>query len=255
MNDIMEIKDNQKEYIAATKEANQIIATLVTAMPANSESEVVKLRNAKEKNDENMRKDVNDQIDILTGFIKDTYNSMSCATTACDKLIDASKQNKKIMEAEARKATAAKYESAIKDLYEKCAAGEITMEEREDKIYDLKANKFFEESVGDGTHGGGTKKTQYDFLVKTLYEKCAKGEITEAQREDLISKAHNYVYTEGLVGALASGIVNAIKGGNSGDTEIKTDNDSMKVNDDANNIDKAMNDLGKGISNMQIKTS
>lgn len=80
-------------------------------------------------------------------------------------------------------------ESAIKSLYEACQNGEITIEEREEKINTLKINSFFESIIEESGDDCLTVVEYFDTIKSSLYVKEAAGEISMEQREELIQKA------------------------------------------------------------------
>lgn len=82
-------------------------------------------------------------------------------------------------------------------LYESCQNGDITVEEREQLISELRDDLFLSEAtvdVDDSEYMSNTEK--FDQIKLALYEKCNDGEITIEERESLINKAYDKIFEE-----------------------------------------------------------
>lgn len=79
----------------------------------------------------------------------------------------------------------------ITALYESCANGEISLEERENRIARLKSDSYAYETDSEyKTESTNlTPHEIYDNIVSKLYERCSNGEISVSERELYIEKA------------------------------------------------------------------
>lgn len=79
----------------------------------------------------------------------------------------------------------------ITALYESCANGEITVEEREESISKLKSDSYAYETDNEyKTESTNlTPHEIYDNIVSKLYERCSNNEISVSERELYIEKA------------------------------------------------------------------
>lgn len=116
----------------------------------------------------------------------------------------------------------AEFRAAKLDLYEACNRGEITVEEREELFADLQDKLFIKESA-DIEDNSASKYEKYNKVKEVLYERCTNGEINVEEREQLLSKAHDMIFTE-------------------------SDDDSEMKEDEVNkNVESAIKDGGKDL--------
>lgn len=124
------------------------------------------------------------------------------------KAIDAASKNIDAVGKHAAKAKIAKESAELDDailaLYDECAKGAITIDEREEQI-NLLRESFKEDAALEETlieeelATESSKHEKFTKVKKVLYEKCSKGEITEEQREDLISAAFDRIFETAIV--------------------------------------------------------
>ena len=82
-------------------------------------------------------------------------------------------------------------------LYEACAAGEITVEEREELFGELQEKYYVENRTTDVMYDtGASNREKFNSVRTVLYERCSAGEITVEERESLISKAYDMLLSE-----------------------------------------------------------
>lgn len=105
----------------------------------------------------------------------------------------------------------------IKALYERYGNGEITLEEREELIQELKDSHYKTECTSDIVLDYDlTPIEQFTEVKKALYEKCSNGEIGIEERETLIQEYYDeifpteYVQEEAKSGASAALTIAAI---------------------------------------------
>ena len=124
-----------------------------------------------------------------------------------DDLIDATeKMNKHIDEVESAYKEAVKTknqkekvakESAEFDaeklaIYESCHRGEITVEEREELLSELEDKRYVNEAI-EVEESVVTNYEKFGKVAEVLYERCANGEITVEDRENLLAKAKEMI--------------------------------------------------------------
>lgn len=80
------------------------------------------------------------------------------------------------------------YRNLVRELYEACSEGKITVEEREGLINRMDGNLILSGELDRIDHSLMARE-KYDAVVKALYEKCQNGEISVDDRERLIEKA------------------------------------------------------------------
>lgn len=88
------------------------------------------------------------------------------------------------------------FKNEKKMLYESCANGEISINEREEKLIELKNSSYFETYVDVPTRVEMSNSEKIKAIISLLYEKCSNGEISVDEREKLISKAKCIYITE-----------------------------------------------------------
>lgn len=118
-----------------------------------------------------------------------------------DKAIDAAIKNIDVL-AKKDSVTAkesSEFDDSILELYENCAQGLITIEEREAAIEALKESHENEIALEEALLEEelaveASKHEKLEKVKKVLYEKCANNEISEDQREELISEAYNRIF-------------------------------------------------------------
>ena len=96
-------------------------------------------------------------------------------------------------------AEAVEFEEKKAMLYEACSNGEITIQEREELLSELKEELFYTEETIDATISEDenlTKQEKFDKIKKELYRKCSDNEISVEEREDLINKAKEKIFSE-----------------------------------------------------------
>ena len=97
-------------------------------------------------------------------------------------------------------AEAVEFEEKKAMLYEACSNGEITIQEREELLSELKEELFYTEETIDATiseeNENLTKQEKFDKIKKELYRKCSDNEISVEEREDLINKAKEKIFSE-----------------------------------------------------------
>lgn len=119
-----------------------------------------------------------------------------------DQKIDQASRDRKKLERAAEKNSKVTKESVEFEekklmLYESCQNGDITVEEREQLISELRDDLFLSEAtvdVDDSEYMSNTEK--FDQIKLALYEKCNDGEITIEERESLINKAYDKIFEE-----------------------------------------------------------
>ena len=94
---------------------------------------------------------------------------------------EASKKEKSVKES-------AEFVANRKAIYEACANGEITLDEREELLHDLNREYMVKESEEPTTNCANSKE-RFEAVRKAIYEKCSNGEITLDEREILLEKA------------------------------------------------------------------
>jgi hypothetical protein len=80
------------------------------------------------------------------------------------------------------------YQNLVKELYEACSEGKITLEEREELLSRMNGNQVLSGEL-DRIDNSLMAREKYDAVVKALYEKCQAGEISVEDRARLIEKA------------------------------------------------------------------
>lgn len=84
-------------------------------------------------------------------------------------------------------------------IYEACQRGEITVEEREELLQNLKDKHYLGEASlnTEGVENDGlSNKEKFEKVKSVLYERCKNGELTVEERENLIFKAKEMIFTE-----------------------------------------------------------
>lgn len=81
------------------------------------------------------------------------------------------------------------FNSRKAELYTECSNGTITLYEREEKIQDLKDTRYLATILTRDVYESATNKKMYNGIIKTLYERCAAGELSLDERERLVMKA------------------------------------------------------------------
>ena len=77
-------------------------------------------------------------------------------------------------------------------IYEACHNGEITVEEREELLHELENKKYINEST-EVEEGTITDYEKFGKVAEVLYERCANGEISIEERENLLLKAKEMI--------------------------------------------------------------
>ena len=113
-----------------------------------------------------------------------------------DEVEDAYKESLK----EQKKAAKAVKESEEFDreklaIYEACHNGEITVEEREELLYELENKKYINETT-DVEESVMSSYEKFGKVAQVLYNRCANGEITVEERESLLLKARDMIMQE-----------------------------------------------------------
>ena len=81
-----------------------------------------------------------------------------------------------------------------KSIYEACANGEITLEEREELLVNLRDKKYLSEASDYEINDNSiNNKERFEAIKLALYERCSNGELTVEQRESLINKAKEMI--------------------------------------------------------------
>lgn len=109
-----------------------------------------------------------------------------------DKMVDKAEAIYKKEQAKTVKESA-EYKDAVKELYESCSAGKITIEEREELLAELDKNVMVADEIAR-VDNSMMAKEKYDAVVKALYARCQAGEITVDERELLIEKAKKDIF-------------------------------------------------------------
>jgi hypothetical protein len=112
------------------------------------------------------------------------------------KLKDAADKKDKVEKSKVVKESVDKVYNKFKAaLYESCANGEITLEEREELLNNLKDKKYLSEASEYEIYNESLdKKDKFNAIKHALYERCANGELTVEQRETLICKAKEMIF-------------------------------------------------------------
>ena len=140
-------------------------------------------------------------------------------------------------------------------LYESCSKGEITVEEREAQIDEVKniiyAKQIIaEESLNADDHA--TKEEVFSDVKKALYERCGAGEFNEDIREELIHRAYNQIFMveEMDAGTTAASAAGTAKPNANAEKEIdKSMNDAKKEMEKTSNDNNAEKEIDKNLGN------
>lgn len=82
-------------------------------------------------------------------------------------------------------------------LYEACHNGEITIDEREELFKSLNDQFYLDKNTSDITASSGiSNREKFNKVKETLYDRCNRGEISVDEREALIHKAYEMIFTE-----------------------------------------------------------
>lgn len=163
----------------------------------------------------------------------------------------------------------------IETLYERYGNGEITLEEREDMIQELKDSQYKMEHTKDiELDPSLTPVEQFSEVKRVLYEKCANKEISTDEREVLIKeyydeifpiteaskpKSNNALLKKALfsLGALAAGLaavaaMNRLTKKLERDKKIKeniaNNKDLKEISDEINKLEKELKDVERRLS-------
>lgn len=91
------------------------------------------------------------------------------------------------------------FKTAVAALYESCNKGDISINQRESLINDLR-NKMMvdtvigESEIDDEDFDANSAKVKFEAVKKVIYNRCAAGEFNEDTREVLIDKAHKHFF-------------------------------------------------------------
>lgn len=99
--------------------------------------------------------------------------------------------------------TRTKRDAIITSLYERCSKGEISVAQRESLIQKTNSMFIATESTKEPVVDTVNEEKQleispmdkYDLFKESVYQKCAKGEITLENREELLAKARDKFFT------------------------------------------------------------
>ena len=94
----------------------------------------------------------------------------------------------------------AEFKAEKLSIYEACNRGEITVEEREELFQNLKDKFYLSEAATDDEtiteESGLSNKEKFEKVRSVLYERCGRGEITIEERESLVLKAKDMIFSE-----------------------------------------------------------
>jgi hypothetical protein len=134
----------------------------------------------------------------LIKYTKDLRKSVEALVKNCDKKkaeYEAYLNSEKKKEKEVKES--ADFLNAKKELYKACSRGEITLEEREELYKDLQDKMYIKETTDlDTSIDGSTKVEKFNQVRSELYSRCSSGLISVEERELLITKAHDMIFTE-----------------------------------------------------------
>lgn len=183
-----------------------------------------------------------DDFNAYKNAVESKIGSMERVIKNTMKKIDSLKK-----ESEKAKLQKAKEEKEIKEsaefkaekfaLYEACNRGEITIEEREELFQNLR-DKFYLESATPievvTEQSGLSNKEKFEKIRTILYERCNRGELTIEEREELVFKAKEKIFSES---------------NNTDTTDMKVDTKKMESEmekvqkDSSKDMEKAMNSI------------
>lgn len=139
-----------------------------------------------------------DDFNIYKNTVESRIDSMEKVIKNTIKKIESLKKEQAKAEKEVKESTEFNTEKIA--IYEACSKGEITVEEREELLQNLKDRLYLSEAYTDDEvlleEEGLSKKEKFEKVRSVLYERCSKGELTVEQRESLIIKAKEMIFTE-----------------------------------------------------------
>jgi len=137
------------------------------------------------------------------------------------------------------------YQNAKKALYEACANGEMTIEEREETLQTLKEEAMVKAISPDTEKTGMSNFEAFEAVRKDLYEKYGKGEITLETREALITEAREIFFTESTEEEKEESVEEPVDG----ETEEKPETESTEKDKEENKSSKRENLLSFALKN------
>lgn len=135
------------------------------------------------------------------------------------------------------------FKTAVAALYESCNKGDISINQRESLINDLR-NKMMvdtvigESEIDDEDFDANSAKVKFEAVKKVIYNRCAAGEFNEDTREVLIDKAHKHFFPVTETDEVAKDDTT------SKDVE-KAVSDTLKASTAKQDANKVMNDVNK----------
>lgn len=139
-----------------------------------------------------------DDLNAYKNTVESKIKSMETIIKNTMKKIDSMKKDFNKAEKEVKEST--EFDTEKKAIYEACSKGEITLEEREELLQNLKDRQYLSEAYTDDEvlleEEGLSNKEKFEKVRSVLYERCSKGELTVEQRESLIMKAKDMIFAE-----------------------------------------------------------
>lgn len=87
-------------------------------------------------------------------------------------------------------------DAEILAVYKECAAGNITEDQRESLISNIKAQRSASTMIEEASGDDQTLKERYNEVKKIAYERCAAGEFSVETRDNIIKEAFNKIFNE-----------------------------------------------------------
>lgn len=143
------------------------------------------------------------------------------------------------------------FEKAKLAIYRACENGEITLEEREDLLVELRNEHFVVEAEAEVMNDGYLSNHEtFEKVKAVLYEKCGNGEISVEEREDLIAKAYDRIMSEGGAGCDTSSMGSASPKEQMEKNKMsakEADTQTKDFNKEAGNVEKEINNQASDI--------
>ena len=110
-----------------------------------------------------------------------------------NKIVDKAEEKYKKQESKSVTKESAEYKDKKLTIYEACANGSITIEEREELLAEMESNSVLSDEIAR-VDNDMLAKEKYDKVVKALYKRCNENEISVEEREELIEKAKKEIF-------------------------------------------------------------
>lgn len=180
-------------------------------------------------------KDKKIEPDDLNMYKAHLINAIDDLSKKQDKILDvikeAEKQYKVSQKKEKTVKESAEFTAKKLDIYKACNAGDITIEEREELLEDLRAHQVVQEATNvDSEEESLTAKEKYEKVRAVLYERCNVGLISVDQREELLLEAYDQIFE-------TTQLIQPVSGSNPANNQQKP----MDGNAEGTKLDKEIN--------------